>query len=526
MGKARIYWSKTNGLITLQPGRFVSTQFDGTGALKPALQASLRSFAPIVVYDADSYSSQIDHRLILAGSGSERNLLAFNPNSNKVTKLPIVVGNLPFVWDGGALFGRVRNESRAKGHWLEVFEWSTEKWRSLAVPEVSADTQLLVLRRLSSGKLEIIVFVPGYGERQDRIATWQENHAVFQTVVEDSMSQIMVSNSRGAIYGYIDMLGRYHYVHDWPVPAWQVTWLDRFSKLSGPISFDFINAGNAALIKSHDGRHAPSIRIFATVHGQPTQLYSSCENIDRGVNRVVRSATDYLFIPEKPKKQLVIYLHGGPINRIEADGSWLSDIFTLKGYPVLAVNYTGSIGNYLQKEERRNIADVFGEEIAKGKIFAERYLGQKFARPIVVADSFGSLVGLSAIATRHIHPSLFVDISAVVVPETVLAGKKPPTSRYLHTFFTKVVSDLHGKLSARNLISSSPRTQYLFLHGEDDMTTPGSDVRNFVEQINVICKVRCAKFELVPEMFHVPEAPEQFRIMQTGMSLALSKRFK
>ncbi|MEA2824948.1 MAG: hypothetical protein QOF03_1430, partial [Alphaproteobacteria bacterium] len=164
----------------------------------------------------------------------------------------------------------------------------------------------------------------------------------------------------------------------------------------------------------------------------------------------------------------------------------ISDIFTLSGHPVVVVNYTGSIGNFLEPYEARNFTEIFGNDVATGIKFAERVLKAKFPHPIIVADSFGSLVGLAAIASGQVHPSLFIDDAGVVKPSAIFKGRQTLPPEYLLHYLRRVVQDLEQPLEPQNLFPRAKDVRFIFLHGAYDETAPCADVEQFVSRFNAL----------------------------------------
>ena len=520
---ARLSWTRSDDLLIHQPGSVAFTNVRKLSATAPPRLTSVSiSDLTTLSFDNDIAPTQVERSLMIADGGRE--LFEFNVGAASVRPTGIAVGSSAFVRDGGDLLGRY-HAAPDKGFVLELYRKKSKAWRKLHVPTLPSAAQLVLLRAYGRRRVEVAFHVPGYGTIPDRILLWREGAKAFQTIASGEIARLAISPSRNDIFGYFRATDEFVPIADQRRSPEVEFWLKQFAKMDGLIDFGFLDNGRVSVVKSHDGLHAAKIAVLAENDLKTTrELYSDCANVDRGVREAVGDGLNYLLKPPPgDHKNLVVYLHGGPVNFIGRDGSWLSDVLTLNGHPVVAVNYTGSISNWLAADERRSLVDVFGNDVANGVAYAERELGSKYPRPIIVANSFGSLVGLAAIASGRIHPSLFLDTDGVVRPVALLRGNgELPPQAYLGRYLARIVRDLGRALEPANVLLRAPDTRFVFLHGELDVTAPRADVDRFVAQFNALHPKHPAHVSIMPGMFHGAWRKGEYEFVFRGMIKSLA----
>ena len=280
------------------------------------------------IFGGDNMPSHVPSSAMLAPHMTKP-ILEFDPSTATVQPTGISLGDsAEFLWDGGNLFGRVMYST------VEIFNKDLGAWRRLQMPRMPSDAQILLLRTFGKAQAEIAIFVPGYGA-PDRILSWHEGMGDFRTVAQDQIARAVVSPSHKDIYGYFDLSGRFRSVSDQTRSPQIEFWLKNFSRMNGLIDFGFLDQGHAAVVKTEDGTHASKTAVLAEKNLKEVQeLRALCANVSRGVQSSVHDGNNYLFAPPPNGRELVVYLHGGPVNVIGREGSWISDIFTLSGHPV------------------------------------------------------------------------------------------------------------------------------------------------------------------------------------------------
>lgn len=526
MWATRLFWTQNDDLLVWRPGSigFVNVRKLSENASPALAWVPLRDY-PIIFFGNDTTPSQIEKALMIAGWGGDRQLLEFQVGATSVRPTGIAVGNSSaFVWDGGDLLARY-GATTDGGFVLEVYRRKLHAWRKLHLPALPSTAHLLLIRTSGRDRIEVAFSVPGYGATADRLVLWREGASALRTIASGEIARIAVSPSLRDIFGYFRATGRFVPIADRRRPPEIEFWLRKFANTDGLIDFGFLDRGRVAMVKSHDGLHAAKVAVVAQEKRKTTrELYAACADVDRGVRRAASDGRNYVLEPlSRERKNLVVYLHGGPVNFIGSDGSWLTDVLTLSGHPVVVVNYTGSIGNWLAADEQLNLAEIFGGEVAAGIALAERRLGSKYPRPIIVANSFGSLVGLAAVASGRVRPSLFLGVDGVVAPVTVLEGRDERLSyAYLERYIARVGRDIGRTLEPANILRRAPDTRFVFIHGELDSTAPRADVERFVSQFNALHPKHPARASIVPGMFHGPSRKAHYDFVSHAIVKALA----
>ncbi len=465
----------------------------------------MRSFLPITTFGGDLNPLLVKDSIAVAGSGPERTVLNFFPPTGAVARTAIDVGfQSTFAWDGQRLYMRVRQQPDG-GQIAEQYDPGSVSWKPFAA--LPRDSRLVFLRDARGGP-ELGVLVSAEQGAPDRILLLHGRDA--RTMGVGQFSHVVPAPDRSSIYGTLDRDGLFHAIPDpgrWRGGDWPL----RLSGRRGVIDIGVLGRGTRtyALVKSESATEAPRIDVLAPRGVLDTRtLFSLCAGVRRGVGGVASDGNDVLFTPSEPRRNaLVVYLHGGPFDYIGEGGHWLTDAFNLAGYPIVAVNYTGSDGIALRADEQRSLVSLYGSEVSAAVAFAQEKLRGRRRPLIFVADSFGSLVGLSAIASGSARPAEFIVLDGVVDALDLdpsgheLTGSRPGHAAYLQ----RAVRDLAFRLKPDALFSSARNARYVFVHGEKDDVAPLDRVRQFIAAYNALRPIAPARLTIVPGMYHEPD---------------------
>jgi hypothetical protein len=355
---------------------------------------------------------------------------------------------------------------------------------------------------------EVAVLERGRGTEPDRIVLFGEAPNV---LAQGQIERVEVAHSGEDIYGYFGVDGRFVPIANHNRSSAVRFWLDKFAKMDGLIDFGFLRDGNVAVVKRHIGAAAPDVAIISYGGGAPRTLYESCANVSRGVGRIVSSELGFLFLPQERARddnRLVVYLHDGPRNEVDANGNWVTDAFTLAGHPVLAVNYTVNSGNWSTSNGRHNLDGVLASDIVNGVTFANRALGRRKSKLVIVGDGLGSLVGLASIATQRVQADSFIGLEGIVDSGRLVAEGSPIASGPLGQYISSTIGELH--VAPEQLIMRAHATKFLFIHGANDVIAPRIDIEGFISNFNALAPATPAQLDIIPEMYHEPRTRSEF----------------
>ena len=465
----------------------------------------MRPFLPITTFGGDLNPLLVKDSIAVAGSGPERTVLNFFPPTGAVARTAIDVGfQSTFAWDGQRLYVRVRQKPDG-GQIAEQYDPGSVSWKPFAA--LPRESRLVFLRDARGGP-ELGVLVSGEQGAPDRILFLRGHDT--RTMGVGQFSHVVAAPERSSIYGTLDRDGLFHAIPD-PGRGRGGDWPLRLSGRRGVIDIGVLGHGTRtyALVKSESATEAPRIDVLAPRGVLDTRtLFSLCAGMRRGVGGVATDGNNILFTPGEPRRNaLVVYLHGGPFDYIGEGGHWLTDAFNLAGYPIVAVNYTGSDGIALRADEPRSLVSLYGSEVSAAVAFAQEKLGGRRRPLIFVADSFGSLVGLSAIASGSARPAAFVILDGVVDALDLdpsgrsFSGGAPWRAGYL----ARAVHDLSFRINPEALFAAARTTNFLFVHGGKDDVAPLSHVQEFTARFNALRPDRPARIAIIPGMYHEPD---------------------
>jgi hypothetical protein len=276
--------------------------------------------------------------------------------------------------------------------------------------------------------------------------------------------------------------------------------------------FHLLANENYALVRGSEGTAGVSVRILERRANETAVAYRLCST---GPNTaaVAQAGGAYLFSPARPRGDtLVVHLHQG---RRESDwqfpgfvgheGEWMTDVLLAAGYPVVAVNYTGSDDRPATLPEGKNLAQTFATEIADAVRFAEKTLGRQ-SRLVIVAEGMGTVPAFAALASGSVRADGLIVLAGVTEPNPVLGWEAADAS------FPALLAGARAELSEAfvpgRLYRELPNLKALFLHGVSDLHS-FDEMSDFVARNNAPSPRYKARMEPVTGAAYGPGTREQ-----------------
>jgi len=449
-------------------------------------------------------------------------LMEFDPRSAKISEVGISPGHSALGWTARNDFVRLNTDPKPNEHRLEIFNPKNRSWDAFSPFIFPRNAQLLLVRDTSGGLPEAMV-------------AWHDQNSVGwigiisrgssapAIVATGDAASVLLSPDRAVIYGYNDSLGHFHRIASERHSDRVVFWLSKLETMGHIEQFYLLDDAKYAFVKGTLSGYGPQAAILERKGAQVSVLQSLCQT-NASVSRVVSGPRSSLFIPEKLSgHKLVVYLHGGPFAFIGPDGSWLVDLLVASGSPVLAVNYTGSVDRLPDVKPDQDLAETYGTEIERAIGFARESLGSNDRKVVFVADSFGSLVGFSAILTHHAAPDGFFILSGLTEARRIFKDYGPDLDPAFQNYMTRAGRQIGQVMDVARLVDADRSMQLVFVHGERDDRAPLRDVWHFMTEVNGQRPIIPAKISVIEGMEHTPITKKHYETIIDSIQRFLAK---
>ena len=420
----------------------------------------------------------------IVGRDADRSPLQFEPATGNVSYLPVPVDITSTVaWTQDDDFVRLRTDYyRRAQQYLEVFESTTSEWLPLTPAAMPKNSILVLVRKDTSGKaLEAVIRWRESGV--DRVGIVKHGAQQPEVIASaKSMTRVLVSPDRSRVYGFVDVLGRFHRLATETQKPGVVFWLTQMEKKQELEKVSFLSDAKFALIKARGPVAGPEVQLLERRGSSVAVRHTFCSG-GAEVARVAEREHSILFVPKgADARKLLVYLHDGPAARVDRGGNWLIDLLLASGHPVIAVNYTGSLGREPVRAETRGPAEIFGGELARAIVFARGELSAGEQTVVLVGEGFGALVGFSALSSQKVKPSGFAVVSGLAKSEPILSAFQSDADPTFRSY-GRMAREAHTILDPSKIRASHPQLEFLFVHSDKDRRTSSGDITKFAQQL-------------------------------------------
>lgn len=498
----RFYWTPNDDLVIWSAPVFLHLAAkDIRSTPAPRFRTIYASTFLMFFPQADVIPEHIRTTARIFAKDSGREPIQFEPATRNVSNLPIPVGPQSAAgWTANDEFVRLRSDYGRRQRYLDVFEPASSEWIPFTRSAMPANSELVLVRdNPAAADLEVVI---RWRERGgDRIGVVTRGAQKPKVIASDTyIDSVLVSPDRTRIYGFVDLSGRFRQIGTERQTPDVAFWLAQLEKRRGLEKVYFLKNAKFALIKVGSPVAGSEIQLLER-RGNTVNVRETFCRGGSNVAGVKEGEHSVLFVPkEMSGSKLLVYLHDGPFGRVDRRGNWLIDLLLSSGNPVLAVNYTGSVGRVPPANDRTNRTDAFGDDVARAVAFGLREAGARTV--VLVGEGFGSIVGLSALAGQKISASGFVSVSGLVryerLSSEMQSGWKPTFTDY-----GRIAREARAALDPSRIGGMHPQLEFLFVHGDKDDLSPYTDITNFVQNLGTTGSPRSA-IKIVGQMDHSP----------------------
>ena len=451
--------------------------------------------------DEDVIPEHIRTTARIVGGPIDRQPLQFEVTTRDVSYLPVPVGSYSAAaWTEDDEFVRLRTDYSTWQKYLDVFEPATSEWVRFTPTAMPRDSALVLVRN-SPADANLDVVIRWREQGGDRIGIVRRGAPRPQVIASDKfIGDVLVSPDRSRVYGFVDLLGRFHRIGTESQKPGIAFWLTQFETKEDVRQAYFLNDAKFALIRARGPVAGPQVQLLERRGNTVNVRHTFCTG-GGDVGRVAEGQRSILFVPkESTGNKLIVYLHDGISARANKTGNWLIDLLIASGNPVLAVNYTGSIVHTPPGKNERSWGEVFGDEIASEIAFARGELGIGEQPVVFVGEGFGSLVGLAALRSQKVAPSGFLGVSGPVSPDQLLSQLQSSGSLAFGDY-GRTAREVRAALDPSKIRANHPQLEFLFVHGDKDRRAPYADVVKFAQSLALPGRPATA---LIRDMDHEP----------------------
>jgi hypothetical protein len=495
------YWTPNDDLVVWMSFAFLHLPTRGLSAgSSPRFRIIWAGGAALQFWpeEGDVIPEHIRTTARAVGKIGDREPIQFEVATGGVSYLPVPVG--PFsatAWTEDDEFVRLRTDYNTWRWYLDVFEPATSEWIPLTRAAMPRDSVLVAVRNNPANKdLEAVIRWREQGV--DKIGVVKRGALKPQVIASDkALQRVLVSPDRSRIYGFVDGFGRFRRVGTESQKPGVAFWLTQLEKRQGLEQVYFLSDAKFALIKANGPVAGPEMQLLERRENAVAVRRTFCTRTD--VDRVAEGEHSILFVPKgADSRKLIVYLHDGPSARVGRGGNWLIDLLLASGHPVIAVNYTGSIGREREANDDRSWGNVFGDEIARAVTFARGDLGAREPAVVLVGEGFGSLVGFSALSLQKIALSGFVSVSGLVSSDHLLSQLQSQSDTAFGNY-GRTARETRTALDPSKIRASHPQLDFLFVHGDKDERAPYGNIVKFAEPLTVAGRPAVV---IMREMYH------------------------
>jgi pimeloyl-ACP methyl ester carboxylesterase len=437
------------------------------------------------------------------GRDIDREPLQFEVATRNVSNLPVPVGSYSAAaWTENDELVRLRTDYSTSQKYLDVFEPATSEWVPFTRAAMPRDSAFVLVRN-NPGDANLEAMIRWRDQGIDKIGIVKRGAREPRVIASDKfIGDVLTSPERSRVYGFVDLSGRFRRIETERQTRGVAFWLAQLEKRRGLEKAYFLNDAKFALIKAGHAVAGPEIQLLERRGDSVAVRDTFCAG-GSNVARVTESGHSVLFVPkEMTENKLIVYLHDGPFARVDKRGNWLIDLLLSSGSPVLAVNYTGSVGHEPVANDRTSRIAAFGDDVARAVAFGLRETGAGERTVVLVGEGFGSLVGFSALTSQEIKPAGFVSVSGLVryerLSSAIQSSGNPTFSDY-----GRITRETRTVLDPAKLRATHPQLDFLFVHGDKDGRAPYSDIAEFAERLAMTGAAR-SDVDVVREMDHSP----------------------
>jgi pimeloyl-ACP methyl ester carboxylesterase len=503
----KFYWTPNDDLVVWGGLVFLHlpTQGISTGASRRFRITWVGGASLVLMPEHDVTHEHIRTTARIVGKVIDREPLQFEVATGDVSYLPIPVGPYGMVaWTENDEFVRLTKYDSGRGQrYLEVFERATSEWIPLT-PAAMPSNSTLVLVRANSADMTLEAVIRWRDEPGvDRIGIVKRGAQRPEVIASDKyMTRVLVSPDRSRIYGFVDLSGRFHRLATETQKPGVAFWLAQLEKKESLEQVYFLSDEKFALIKVRGPVAGPEVQLLERRGNSVAVRHTFCTG-GADMARVTEREHSILFVPKgADASKLLVYLHDGPAARVDRGANWLIDLLLASGHPVVAVNYTGSMGREPARAENRGPAEIFGDEIARAIAFARTELHAGEQTVVLVGEGYGALVGFSAIASQRLKPSGFAIVSGLAKSEPILSGFQSGGDTAFGNY-GRTAREVRTILDPSAIRAKQPQLEFLFVHGDKDARTPQSDILALAQPLAIASSGRPA-VTIIRDMYETP----------------------
>jgi pimeloyl-ACP methyl ester carboxylesterase len=440
----------------------------------------------------------------IVGNLSDREPLQFELATRDISFLPVPVGlNSAVAWTENDEFVRLGPDYGTSRKYLDVFEPATSEWIPFTRTALPHDTKLVLVRNNRTG-IGLEVAIRWRDQGLDKIGIVTSGAREPRVIASDKhISEVLTSPERSRIYGFVDLFGRFRRIGTEGQRAGVAFWLSHLEKRQGLEQAYFLNDARFALVKAGNAVAGSEVQLLERRGDSVVVREVFCAG-GSNVARVAESENSVLFVPKEMNgNKLIVYLHDGPFARVDKRGNWLIDLLLSSGNPVLAVNYTGSVGREPAANDRTSRVETFSNDVARAVAFGQREAGSGERSVVLVGHGFGSLVGFSALTSKMIQPAGFISVSGLVRYERLSSSAIQSSETPTFSDYGRIARETRAVLDPAKIREAHPQLDFLFVHGDKDDRSPHSDIAEFAPRLATTGAGRSA-LDVVREMDHSP----------------------
>lgn len=530
---ARFYWSPTDDFLAWSGYQLVSFPSEGirSGVARFEPANWNLDIRPLFVSPYDSMPEHIVLKARYVGMGSERRVIEFNLETRTFSLGDVYVspeiplsGNVDLALSSSGRFARFLGDRLRNKH-VEVLNSITGKWEAFSEIEFPEESTLLLFRDSPFDGASEAVILRKRADDVDEVTLVRQSASGSNVIASGKFRYVHVSPDRTQVFGVTDYDGQFHRIFDGSNLPELEFWLSNLEQYSGVEKFYVLSGGQFAFVKLGDGIQGSRVLILERRNNKIEEAFSVCSSGSH-VGRILTSDEAHLFIPRSEStsdRKLIVYLHGGPFSYVGQDGSWLIDLLASNGNPVLALNYKGSSNRSLNIVDGEDLRETLAFEVERSVIFASQEL-REVPSIVIVADSFGALVGYSAILSNRISAEGMIVISSVAKSNNIRDAIERLRGQTKVNYLATAEVQTREVLNPARLAEQMGRFPWLVIHGETDQQVPLVDANTLVERYNAAMPTNRAEFVVVQGMGHTPSTKEHYETIIENISKFVHER--